>query len=41
MDLLKNAKFKKEANLIIATVKKRVGVEENILYPAYDKYCKK
>lgn len=40
-DLLKSAKFKKDANLIILTVKKRVGVEEKILYPLYNKYCKK
>ncbi|MEK6885563.1 MAG: hemerythrin domain-containing protein [Nanoarchaeota archaeon] len=40
-DLLKNAKFKKEADLIITTVKRRVGIEESILYPAYDKYCRK
>ena len=40
-DLLKSAKFKKDAGLIIVAVKKRVDVEENILYPAYNKYCKK
>jgi hypothetical protein len=40
-DLLKNVKFKNEANMIIIAVKKRVGVEETILYPTYKKYCEK
>jgi len=40
-DLLKSTKFKKDAGLIIKTVKKRVDVEENILYPAYEKYVKR
>lgn len=38
--LLKNAKFKKDVGLIIAGVKKRIGVEERVLYPLYEKYCK-
>ena len=36
-DLLKSAKFKKDAIVIITAVKKRIDVEESILYPAYQK----
>lgn len=40
-DLLKSAKFKKDAGLIITAVKKRIDLEEKVLYPTYNKYCKK
>ncbi len=40
-DLLNDAQFKKDTALLIKTVKKRVNIEEKILYPAYNKYFKK
>jgi len=40
-NILKSTKFKKDVSLIIVAVKKRIDVEENILYPTYNKYCKK
>ncbi|MFH2028350.1 MAG: hemerythrin domain-containing protein [Nanoarchaeota archaeon] len=39
--LRKDAKFKKKLDELIKTVKRRVSVEENILFPAYEKYYKK
>ena len=38
--LKNNADFEKELSGIIEVVVKRVEVEENILFPAYEKYCK-
>jgi len=39
-ELKNNAEFEKELSGIIEVVVKRVEIEENTLFPAYEKYCK-
>jgi hemerythrin-like domain-containing protein len=38
-DLLRSSNFRAELDIIIKAVTKRVEAEEDILYPAYEKYC--
>ena len=39
-NLLDSAEFRKELDVVIKAVTKRVETEEDILYPAYEKCCK-
>ncbi len=40
-DLLKSSKFRKELNGVIKAITTRIDTEEKILFPAFEKYCKK
>ncbi len=40
-NLLQSSEFGKELDGIIKTITKRIDTEEKILFPAFEKYCKK